>query len=317
MGLLAAGALAWGCASDGLAPPRPAPSSAGDALVPADETVALLNGRPVPWSTLRARLAEAAGGPVLEEVVLDQLIDAQAARAGVTVTDAEVAAEAAALAEAMRAGAGLSAEASGPLLDRLRAERGLGPIRYRALLRRNALLRKLVAPDVQIAEEEIVLAHRIRRGERRVTRAVVFPTAAEAAAARAQIDATQAPDRPTRFAAMASTLASDAGVPAGGLLGPISQLDPAYPQALRDAVYRTTPGEVTPIVGLDQRFALALVERVLPAESVPIEADRGELERELRRRRERLAMQELADRLSTTADLRVLDAGIRWSRGTP
>ena len=92
---------------------------------------------------------------------------------------------------------------------------------------------------------------------------------------------------------------------------PVSLEDPSWPQALRTELADLKMGDLTGIIFLENRYALARVERILPADGVEFESVRAELERSARLSQERLKMAELAGRLGVLPRVRILDAELR------
>ena len=116
------------------------------------------------------------------------------------------------------------------LLDELSVARGLGPTRFAALLRRNALLRGLVADDVRISDEVVEGVWDAMHGPTRITRIIAVADLRDATQVRRRlIDGED-------FASVAVETSLDASGPRGGRLGPVSRLDPAWPRAFREAM---------------------------------------------------------------------------------
>lgn len=282
-----------------------------------DTTLILHDGQPLSTIEARARAGEIAGGLVVEEMVLERELERACARAGVSFTPEDIAREREDLVASIEASdsAGTASAVTG-LIDTLRAQRGLGPRRFEALLRRNAMLRALVRGDVDVSEGEILLAHRIRHGERRVVRVIVMPTQSGADAARDRVVAGAFDGGLVRAfadeARHASTHPSAAG---GGWIGAVSVLDPAYPEALRSVIVETGDGTITGLVSMGARWGFAMVERTIAADgpAEPTDADGRAIEHEIRRRKERLAMERLASRLVRDADTVVVDPSYGWS----
>ena len=270
----------------------------------------MIDGEPIPWSALRPALAEAAGAQVLNDVALDARVARRFAQQGLTLDAAMIERERANFAEAAAA-AGLSGDAAAAALERLKARRGLGPVRFAALLRRNAMLRALVQPDVLVNEASIAQAYALRYGERFRTRVITVSTANEAAGALRRVRAGE------DFSRVAAEVSTDASGVRGGLVEPISPADPAFPQALRDTLAKMTPGEVSSPIALAQGFTIVVLDakgplHVEPGPPVPGSV-RPELERDARLRQERLLMEQLARELGAGTGVRPLDPSLRWS----
>lgn len=272
---------------------------------------ALFAGRVINWGDLRPILNEAAGARALQEVILDMQLRDALAGAGLVVGRGEQAAEQALLLESLSDDPDVATR----LLDELRTSRGLGPVRYESLLWRNAAMRALVQRHVQITEDAIARMYQMTYGPRRQARLMTLATLGDAEAALAEVQA----GRP--FADVAIERSTDSSAARGGLLEPISSADPAYPEALRQALWSLEPGGISAPVLLEDQYALLLMERKIPTDTAapPLEEVRGEIERAVRLQQERLLMDRLARRLVGEVRLTIYDDSLhdswrRWSR---
>ena len=117
-------------------PPAGAKSADGAAGV-----AAMWKQQVVTWDRLRPVLAELAGSQALEEVLLDAMLEDRARERGIAPDEAAIAREE----ETLRGYLDRDPARADRLLSEVRARQGLGPARWRALLRRNAILRAMVA----------------------------------------------------------------------------------------------------------------------------------------------------------------------------
>ena len=307
-GLLLAACL-LGCAGSLDGPARQAPNQSGVKATGRDgqrEVVAIVNGEPIPGERLSTELREAVGGLVLSELVLDRMIEVELRSQGLEVTQADLARERSMLNETL----GADDAGSPALLAAIRSRRGLGPTRLEGLVRRSAGLRTLAASNVEVTPEEIDLARRIRFGERREIRVIVTNDPASAARARQRVTAAGAP--PGAFSRVAREVSVDPSAARGGLLDPISVHDPAYPRPLRRAIADLGVGEVTAVIPVEDQFAVARLEGVIPPPPGDEPTDTA-IEAELRRRKERVEMERIATRLMREAEVTVLDPALHWS----
>lgn len=280
------------------------------------QPAAIIGDEPVSWEDLRASLGEAAGGAVVEEFVLDRMVRREMSDRNLATTAADVAHEHELFEDQSRRSAGTGTDQSPKLLAQLQRARGLGPARFKAMLERNAGLRKLVRDEVVVEGVAVARELEARFGPRVRCRIIVTGTEKEAARARARL-VEDAPERSAaelseRFAAHARATSLDPSASRGGLLDPISPVDPSYAAAVLYAVKNLKPGAVSPIVVLDHGFAILLGEGEVQAESPPASA-RSSIEAELRLRLERLAMDRLAQRLMNSARVTVFDRSLGWS----
>jgi foldase protein PrsA len=280
------------------APAAEAPPVAGPATdASAMGVMALIDGKPVRWSELRPLLVEAAGADVLGEWLLDRRLEATLRDKSMTVTEADVDAER----QLMIRQFSDDPNEGVRLLNRLRDQRGLGPRRFPALLRRNASLRKLVADQVQVSDAMVAAAYEQRYGPKTVARMILVATLPEAAAVIHRLKAGES------FTDLAINVSKDSSRDQGGLLPAISSEDASYPEAIRKTAARLAPGEVSDPVTLEQGFAILKCERKIEGEKTPLEKVAGELRQQVRLRAERSLMQRQARVLIEEGDATVLD----------
>lgn len=272
---------------------------------------AVIGGETYTMSQIAPYLAEASGAQVLEELMVTRAAEAELARAGRMLTQADLENERAELARALGAsGSGADPE---QLVDSVRRARGLGPERFALMVRRTAALRKLVSSEVTVADAEVALAHQVRHGPRRRVRMLMSATEREAAGYLAELSVLDAATRRARFIELAMERSIDASGAAGGLLEPISVADPAYPLAVRTTIGSLQQGELSPVIALSPNYAIVLVEEVIADQGVPIDSVRATLADDLRRRQERLLMDRKARAIVEASGLTVIDPSLQWS----
>lgn len=275
------------------------------------QDAARINGRAVPWEELIPGLSEAAGATVLREVALDRAAEDECRRRGISITDAAVRAEEDRLLESIGSRASAQRTESGAMLETVRQTRGLGPFRYAALLRRNAMLRALVRDEVELAPHEVEQAMLMRYGERFGVRVIVTDTEREAIALRAQL-AKEGAGLDVAFARMAMERSVDPSAARGGVIEPINPVDPAYPAALCAALPDVPPGQMSGVIAMERGFAILLATGKVPAVNPPENA--ADLVRmEVRVRKERIAMEMAAKRLLSGTSITPLTPELEWS----
>jgi hypothetical protein len=278
-----------------------------------DRRVAFAAGAPVTWDDLEPAMAEAAGAQALQELVLDRMLAAEMRTRGITITTEDVARERNLVIEQISQGAQAPPDDAERLLASVRARRGLGPTRFDRLLERTARMRKLASPEVAISDEELRQAHAMRHGPRYRSRVITTSSDRRASQLRAELEPLAPAERTLRFTELATRESTDPSAARGGILEPISPADPAYPAGVRAALGRMTPGELSAVVAVESGYAILLLEEVVPGDDKPFEEVRDLFEREVRLRRERLAMDDLARRLIRSADVSVMDRSLHWS----
>lgn len=314
------------------------------------KAAAVAGGKMVQWAELQPLLAEVAGEQVLEDVALDGMLDREMRRLGLELSEQATAQERSRLVESIAKLARVSGKEKGGegaggeeelLLGQVRRARGLGPVRFQALLVRNARLRALVRAEAgrdggsggKITEEDLVQALALKHGERVVARLIVVRSQGEAERVMRRLG--YAPDgevlargegsAPEEFARVAGEVSVDstAGVGGGGRIGPLSPADPSLPVGVRRLLGKMQPGEVSvPVVvelrgnggvGGGEGFAILKLEERIPGDGTDLETARAGLEAEIRSVRERAQMDRLARRLTDQAGVKVFDRSLGWS----
>lgn len=121
---------------------------------PTQTTTAMINGQPVTISQLWPHLAEIAGDQTLQELTLTRLLDQLAAERNWTITNDDLDHELTALTTIFNQIA--DPQSTPRIIETIRRRRGLGPVRFDALLRRNAILRQAIpSRDSQSMQAEI------------------------------------------------------------------------------------------------------------------------------------------------------------------
>ena len=256
--------------------------------------IAQIDGRSIRHGEVHRRMIERSAGEILEELALERRLESRIEEAGISIDESDLARERGLMRRVMlSAGVSQGSEEADRLLRRIRAQRGLGEARYAALIRRNAMLRALVGETAAPEEEEIRRAYAAGFGARRVARLVTVSTLEEAT--RVARLAREGRD----FAELASRFSTDVSAARGGLLEPMSLHDERYPRPVRTALGALGVGEVSGAIALGSRYAVIKHMRTVPgdADAPTFDSVRAELASEVRARRERILMSELASRL--------------------
>jgi hypothetical protein len=295
--VLLAGCLLAGCASGPEA--SSAPATAPQAAAP----VAIIDGRVLDWGAFGPLVAEASGGPVLEETVLEWRCAEECAKQGLVIDTDRVQAEERTVLQALDA----DPERAMRLLQSLKARQGLGPLRWQALLRRNAMLRALVSKDIVLDAAVVEQARDALVGPRRDARLIVVADLVAAERIRAALRDGAA------FPELAARESLDASAPRGGLVTGVTRRDAAYPSAFRETLFTLAPGAISDPLLAEDRF---MIVQML-AESTPPAIEPAELERRAQERariaQERVAMERLADRFLKTTSLSIFDDAVKGS----
>ncbi len=275
-----------------------------------DRPIATVAGEPVYADDLYAWMSEYAGGTVLEELAVSRQVEKELTARGLKLDPSELDAERRNMAVATDHT--LSEAELAVAMRRVQQARGLGPSRFKALIERNAGLRRLVRDEIQVSDADVRAELNVKYGPRTRVRIIVTPAESDAIAARTRLEATSAADRSRRFAEEAALISFDPSASRGGEIEPLSAADSNYALAVREAVAKLTPGELSPIIRLENGYALLLCEGSLAAVSPPADAEERARER-VKLREERIAMERLARRFLQSAQVTVFDRTLDWS----
>lgn len=267
---------------------------------------AMIDGKPVNWGELRATMTDLAGADALREYILDLKLAKALEEASVVIDDDSVVAERKLLLESLSDDPNTAIR----LLDELRDQQELGRKRFEALLRRNAGLRALVRDQVKINDDALRTMHDFAHGPKRQARIMVLP---DLSTAQSAINLVKSG---VSFPDVAVEMSSDASAARGGLLEPISQSDPNYPEALRQTLFTLNIGEMSGPVLIGDQYAIVLMVKRIAADGVTLEDSRVALERMVRINQERLLMDQLARRIALDTAVTVFDEELNdsWQR---
>lgn len=268
-----------------LAPPSSAASGGASRGVDERRPAAIWDDIVIEWSDLRPRLAERSGGSVLEEMLLDRRLERLLRERGISLSQAQIAAEEAILRESLDP----DPSRADSLLRSLRQVQGLSTLRWNDLLRRNAAMRALVADEVRVTDEAVAAALDAAHGAKRRGRIISVPDARSAEKVASLLAGGAS------FAEVAVEHSTDRSAERGGLLAPVSRLDPSYPSSFRNALWSLPIGGRSDPLLLDQSWVFILCEGEIPADPrLHSEAAREQARQAVRRAQERLLMENLA-----------------------
>jgi hypothetical protein len=248
---------------------------------------ALWDGSAVTWEELRPLLAERAGASVLEELFLERQLDQMLKARKLNVT-AELL-----LTEERELVASLSDDPARAivLLSELRAAQGLGEKRWKSLLKRNAAMRLLVQNDVKVTPDAVEALIDAAHGPKRQCRVMALPNLKMCAEARARLDAGEP------FGEVATDLSTDRSASRGGLVLPVSRLDPTWPSSFRQTLWSLQKDGVSAPVLIDNGYVFIRFENEIPGDATTSPETRAVAERAVRRGQERIYMENLAKQL--------------------
>lgn len=264
-------------------------------------------GRPIGRELLEGTLMESAGPRALREVLVDAVLQERLGEFSLSVTDEDMLAERQVLLKALDEDENRALR----LLETIRRREGLGPLRFSALLRRNAGLRKLVENDVRPNEQAIRAAWDVRHGPRRTARVFVATTLDACSEVIRRVGAGE------DFGALAAQQSTDASASAGGLIEPIARLDPSWPTSFRETLWTTPLSVVSAPVLVDANYVVILPLEETPGDGTPLDRVREECERRVRLAQERLLMDSMARDLLDSLEVEIIDSDLDRAWRTP
>ncbi|MHC4717549.1 MAG: peptidylprolyl isomerase [Planctomycetota bacterium] len=301
--LLAVVALAWAVPLAAQPPkdtvmPATAPA-AGSAVM------ATVNGKPIYMEGLVTPLVEVHGAKLGRVLVLHEVVEQEARRRKIDVTDAETrAVEARMLGRIF--GDELSPDTKQRMLDAMLRQRGLTRPIWRKTVRQNAQLRRMVEPAVTVTDAMVKVEFARRYGEKVQISHIALPTLQEAEKVVRLLK--QGKD----FARLAEKYSTNAATAAkGGLLPPFARNDEGVPRAMRDMAFTLKPDEVSGIVQSQGRFHVLKLHKRFPSTDVKLEAVRDTLAKDLRERMVERAKLEVLRRLNRSARIEYVDPLVR------
>lgn len=271
--------------------------------------VAILNGEPVPQQQIHASLSEYGGDEILRELALDRALEQRCAAQGIEINNNLLAQEREYLSETLgfNSGQPLSTD----VLDSIRVERGLGPVRFERLLRRSAMLRALVR-DQEPTETQVERSIQAAYGVRYRARLFVSNSPESAHAMRDQTMAGSTDAQPWIFADGCSRSSVHPSAPRGGLIEMLSPVSFGYPAAILSALESTPVGTCSDVISTESGYAVVFVDAVLPERAVT-DTQRNRVITRLRSDNQRVSMQRLAAEILEDQELIVMDRALNWA----
>ncbi len=277
-----------------------------------DEPIALVDGKSISRNQLNSLLIRSRGAAILEQLVGLAAAEAHAETHGVEIGDAEVQFE---YELALRRLLDPLATAGATIFDHAEAERLLDAVlegrfmsrpEYMLTVRRNALLRKIVAAGLTVSDDQLRSEYDIAYGVRLQVRHIQLANLPDATRIMERLTAGEG------FAELASRYSNNATTARrGGLLEPFSPRDEDIPAAFRETAAKLKPGEVSGLVRVGEWFHVLKLEKRIPAENHELEEVREVLERRLLVRLTDAKMRTLFEKLMREASVQIADPELR------
>lgn len=284
----------------GKAIPRSAKVDRGTALL------GYCDGVPITWGGLAPMLIELSGGEALSEYVLDAGLRERLRREGQTISPSDTAHERALFADVIAK----QRDDTERLLRKIRQQKNLGEVRFAQMLWRNAALRRLVRHQIKVPDVMVRKAYAFEHGPKYHARLIVVPDIGTAGRV------AQMAREGAVFADLAMAHSTDASRDRGGLLPPISAVDPTWPDGIRSMLASMSMGTIGDPVMVDGGYAILLLESVESASEVAFESVKEEMTQRARLGVEHDAMDRLAREILRSADLIIMQRALNktWKR---
>ena len=274
------------------------------------QIIGFVNDVPITQFDIQNDLAERSGHQALADFVLDQQLESQIQELSIEVSQSDISNEELIFIESLQSGD--STKTRYQLLEALRVSSGLGHSRYARFLRRNAMLRKLTEPTSSPTQAEYELATKIVYGAKFSVRLFVSDDQQSAIQHHRSLGSVVGINRITAISQVCIAESIHPSAQRGGLIPDFNPLDPAYPDALTNAVVSTPIGDLSPIISTDAGYAFLLVESRVSA-TIPSAEQIQYVEHQFKRRKEQTQMRRLANELINTAHVVITDRSLNWS----
>lgn len=297
--MLLMAAMLTGCGED-QPPPAPTvqsqpPPAAATQPAPSETVVAVVRGHEVTLRELEGPLIEAYGLNLLRELVQVDLAEQDAEQQGIKVSDQDVADETTkTLIDYRNASNPNSAPTTAPssdaddtklspqehdqLLNQLLTAQRLMPAEFQLFMRRNAIVRKLVAPKALagLTDENIHERFNAIYGEKAHVRIIRLPNM------RAVAQVENALHEGHTFEEEVGLHAYDpTGQVSAGELAPFTRKDVNFKPELRMAAFDLKPGQVSDPLQIDDSYCLIQLIELIPPQHAKFEDYQESVKRDL------------------------------------
>lgn len=277
------------------------------------QALAYVDGTPIPRQQVVDLLMEAHGLDALQQLILLKLAKQEAERLGIRLAQRDLDNE-------WR----LALERISPddpdlppaenrrnrenALRFILEQRSLTELEFRISTDRNAYLRKIIERDLSVTDQTLREEYERTYGAMVEIRHIEIPVNDRARLNEAQTQLR----RGDPFDQVARRISQNvATAPRGGLLDPFTFDDQDIPSAIRDKAFNMAPGDISNPIRIEKVYQILKLERRLPAQGVPFNQVRQEVEQSLREREAQERMPALMNQLFKKAKIQILDAKLR------
>jgi PPIC-type PPIASE domain len=262
---------------------------------PTSRVIAKVNGEPITLEELDKPLIAGYGLNVLLNLVQLDLAKQQAARAGITVTPADIKHEQQLTVDKMFGGnPGPDADS---LLDQFLVQQHISRPEFDLVIETNAYLRKIAEPLVNntISEKDLKLAFAALYGETAKVRDIRLANPREVAEAKRRLANGES------FEQVAREMSRDPNTaPLGGLMPPFSRQSMAVPEVFREAAFSLSPGQISDTIEADGAYHLIQMVERIPPKAVKFEDVKEAVRKAVMDQRVQLMMMQLRNQFRKT-----------------
>ena len=266
--------------------------------------MAYVNGQPIAMSDLHDLLVRGYGLPIAQQLIANELARQAARNKGVSATEEEVQREHEMTLEQTFAQAE-NARQREQMLDQLLAERSITRGQWMLIMRRNALLRKLVPPQMQVTEAELREEFGRQYDRKAVIRHIEVASLSEAQKVRQLAEKED-------FARLVQKHSIHASRANGGLLPPIGASTAQVSPAMRDAALALkTVGELSDPVQTGMTFHILRLEEIVEPKEAKLADVRDKITASLKERKVRVFQNQMLARMIQEAKIEYVNPALK------
>jgi len=272
--------------------------------------VATVNGQPIEHAELADLLIRAKGVGILQQLILSKAVEQEADRRGISAGEADVQREYDLAIEAEHFN-GKDVEHLTParreqIIEDWTRSRGVSRAELHLAMRRQALLRKMVAGQVKIDDDMLRKEFGRVHGEKVEIRHL------QLAAPRYYEQIKKSLDSGERFEDLVVQYSQNViSREKLGLLPPFTATDTTVPAVFAKAAFSLQPGQYSNLIEAEGNFHVLKLERKLPPDPVTFDEVREKLRLRLAARLTVEAMQQLGSNLLMRSELKIEEPGLR------
>jgi foldase protein PrsA len=286
------------------AKPAPIPVARPTTRPQSDQVMAIINGKTITMDKLHEILVDGYGLAIAQQILRTEIVRQTAASKGITVTDKEVDEEHERALKITFAMANSDAERQ-QMLNQLLMSRNVTYSTWGLIMRRNALLRKMIGTDFEVPDEAVRASFDRRHG-----RMVSVSHIETKTLALAKLVKQYAKTRD--FAALAKEYSVNPTGKTGGMLPPIGQDTKQVSPAMRQvALAMTKIGEISDPVQVAGRFHILKLEKIIPPKTAVYEDEKEDIASGLKEQMIRSAGNRLLEKLTAAATVEFINTSLK------